>query len=58
MRTLKIVAVVALIIVAFGAAWSWLHPYTEQDRCLDDGGCWDFERSRCEMKDNSKCRHG
>lgn len=27
----------------------------KQDACLDNGGCWDHSKHRCEMQDQSRC---
>ena len=29
--------------------------FMQIDACLDHGGCWDYHRHRCEMKDNGYC---
>ena len=29
--------------------------YMDIDGCLDDGGCWDYIRQRCEKKDQGFC---
>ena len=29
--------------------------YMDIDGCLDDGGCWDYIRHRCEMHDQGYC---
>lgn len=35
----------------------WVDAFIEQDRCLDDGGCWDHAKRTCEYQDQSKCEN-
>jgi len=37
--------------------WPWpqVSRWRAVDRCLDHGGCWDYQASACEFEDQEKC---
>jgi hypothetical protein len=59
-RRLRIAAIVVALLSA-GAivviAWPRARPFLAIDRCLDAGGCWDWdaERGGCEFNDQARC---
>jgi hypothetical protein len=42
--------IVILIIAAFAVLGVWGREQLKIDRCLDQGGRWNYERSACEMR--------
>ncbi len=48
---LGLLVVLTVVFVIF-----WMHRLGPVSECLDEGGCWDAEHSRCEFGDQSKCR--
>jgi hypothetical protein len=39
---------ILLAFIVLASAGVWLKRYFDIDRCLDDGGRWNYDASRCE----------
>ncbi|MEL6546279.1 MAG: hypothetical protein AAFQ82_16745 [Myxococcota bacterium] len=45
----------ALVVSAVGTAYFEVCEFFRVDACLNDGGCWDYQRAQCEYEDQLRC---